>query len=65
MKGCQDSTDRGIYPFDDLIIEMFKNREDLQALKAIEQYVIKNKYDYCLVNLLTLLNCCRGYMISL
>lgn len=65
IKGCQDTTDRGVFPFDELIIEMFQNRGDLKKLKAIEQYVIKNKYDYCLVHLLTLINCCRGYMTAI
>ena len=65
IKDCKDATDRGIYPFDDLIMEMFESREDLDRLKALEAYVIKNKYDYCLVHLLTLINCCRGYMTAL
>ena len=65
IKDCKDSTDKGIMPFDDLIIEMFENRKDLKSLMALESYVIKNKYDYCLVHLLTLLSCCRGYAIYL
>lgn len=64
IKDCKDATDRGIMDFDDLIIEMFESREDLKRLKAVEEYIIKNKYDYCLVHLLTLLSCCRGYMIQ-
>ncbi len=62
IKGCVDRTDKGIMPFDELIIEMFEKRDDLNALHSIEQYIIKNKYDYCLLHLLTLINCCRGYI---
>ena len=62
IKDCKDVEVRGICPFDDLIMEMFKSRDDLHALHSIEGYIIKNKYDYCLVHLLTLVNCCRGYI---
>jgi hypothetical protein len=65
IKGCQDRTDRGIYPFDDLIMEMFNHQSDRNQLHAIEAYIIKNKYDYCLVHLHTLLSCCRGYLFQL
>lgn len=64
IKDCKDATDRGIIPFDDLILELFKNRADPPKLQAIEEYIIKNKYDYCLVHLLTLVNCCRGYQTT-
>ena len=57
IENYEDATDRGIYPFDDLIMEMFESREDLNKLKAIESYIIKNKNDYCLVHLFTLVTC--------
>jgi hypothetical protein len=65
IKNCEDAKDRGIYPFDNLIIEMFEARQNLGRLKDLEAYIIKNKYDYCLVHLLTLTNCCQGYMINI
>lgn len=63
IKGCQDATDRGIFEFDDLIMEMFDARKDKNRLIAIEAYIIKNKYDYCLIHLVTLINCCKGYIL--
>lgn len=64
IKDCKDATDRGIFEFDDLIMEMFEARKDKDRLMAIEAYIIKNKFDYCLVHLLTLVSCCRGYILS-
>ena len=65
IKNCQDSTNTWVYPFDELIMEMFEKREDLNSLQAIHAYIIENKYDYCLVHLLTLISCCIGYMSKL
>lgn len=65
IKDCRDAEDIGIFEFDDLIMEMFEARKDLNRLKALEEYVIKNKYDYCLVHLCTLLSCCRGYIATI
>jgi len=65
IKNCEDSNDTWVYPFDDLIMEMFEAKEDLNKLKALYAYIIENKYDYCLVHLYTLISCCKGYMTSL
>ena len=60
---CQDATDKAIMPFDDLILEMFKYKDDLSKLKAIQSFVEDNRYDYCLVHLMTLRTCVLGYIM--
>lgn len=54
------SSDSGI-PFEDLIIEMFRNRNDFIYLNSVDEYLYKYAGDYCLVHLSTLKAALRGY----
>ena len=51
-------------PFEDLIIELYNNQKDKQFLLEVENFIIKNKEDYSLVYLHTLVNTIKGYLVN-
>jgi len=61
MNKINDNYD--VIPLEDLMIELFDNRDDVKHIQAIEEYVFKNKYSYSLVSLYSVLAIADGYKI--
>lgn len=51
-----------VIPFDEIVIELFENREDKNHVDAMYKYIHKNKYNFCLIHLITLDAICVGYL---
>ncbi len=62
MKLKSDDT---VIPFEDLIIEMYNNKDNWNYLVAVNKYLSKYNRGYCLVHLYTLESSLRGYFEKL
>ena len=49
-----------VLSFDELKAEIYENQDNVEVLEGIAEYVMKNKYKYCLVDLTMLLRLIFG-----